>query len=150
MKEKIIEALKNVYDPEIPINVYDLGLIYDIAIKDKNVHILMSLTSPTCPTADLIVEMVKDEIKEIDEVENVEVEITYEPLWTPDKLNPEIREELGLGNQFDSADDIKLENNKVEKICFNCGITDKEFPIIDCFFKGSKTTICSKCLFKFN
>lgn len=149
MKQKIIDALKNVYDPEIPINVYDLGLIYEINVdKKNNVDILMSLTSPTCPTADLIKEMIKDEIEEIKGVGNVKIELTFEPAWTPERVNADIREELGLSNF--GSDEIKVEKKKVEKICFNCGITDDKYPIIDCFFKGAKTTICSKCLVKLN
>ena len=165
-KEDIIEVLKDVYDPEIPINIYDLGLIYDISIsQDNNVKILMTLTSPTCPIADYIKDMVVDAISSIEGVSSVDVEVTFDPIWTPDKVSEEVREELGFESKetemnnvdslFSSEDNEKKIEDKEEKkenvfVCFNCGISDEKRPIVQCYYKGEKTYICSKCLGKFS
>lgn len=153
LKEKIIEKLREVYDPEIPVNVYDLGLIYDIKIiGNSDVKIIMTLTSPACPTADFMVDMIHDGVDELVEVNSVEVELTFEPLWSPERVSVEIREELGLGSN-DDLDSMKVttkpELKYDEKICFNCGIAESKMPILDTYYKGQKTTICSKCLIKF-
>lgn len=96
-KEAVIEALKEVYDPEIPFNVVDLGLIYGVDIEGKKVRIRMTLTAVGCPLSYFLVEMVKDIVKEkIPEVEEVEVELVFDPPWTPDRMNPEARKLLGL------------------------------------------------------
>lgn len=96
-KDKILEALKEVYDPEIPFNIVDLGLIYDIDIQGGNVKVTMTLTAPGCPMSYFIVEMVKAQIKEkVPEVKNVEVEIVFDPPWTPDRMSPEARKLLGI------------------------------------------------------
>ncbi len=90
--EDIIEATKTVYDPEIPINIYDLGLIYDINQKDNgDVHIDMSLTAPGCPVAEILPQQVADAVGAIDGVGNVEVEVVWEPAWTIDRLSDEAR-----------------------------------------------------------
>jgi len=156
LKKTIIDNLKEVYDPEIPVNIYDLGLIYEINIKDsKNVNILMSLTSPTCPTAEYIQTMVEDAVKEVEGVKNVEVELTFEPIWTPDRISKDAKEELGLvENSENNSEILNLFNSKKqeikEKICFNCAKTDKVLPILSCVYKNEETFICSKCLMKFN
>ena len=154
LKKQIIDNLKEVYDPEIPINVYDLGLIYDVTVKkNAHVHILMSLTSPTCPTAEYIQTMVEDAAKSIEGVNSVEVELTFEPPWTPDRVSLEAKEELGLElpsdnnalkNTFSHNDESILEH-----LCFNCGVSNDKFPIISCFYKGEKNSICTRCLGKF-
>ena len=91
-KEDIIEATKTVYDPEIPINIYDLGLIYDINQKDNgDVHIDMSLTAPGCPVAEILPQQVADAVGAIDGVGQVEVEVVWEPVWTIDRLSDEAR-----------------------------------------------------------
>ncbi|MEZ0345727.1 MAG: iron-sulfur cluster assembly protein [Infirmifilum sp.] len=96
-KEAVIEALKDVYDPEIPFNVVDLGLIYGVEIEGKKVKIRMTLTAVGCPLSYFLVDMVRDTVKEkIPEVEDVEVELVFDPPWTPDRMNPEARKLLGL------------------------------------------------------
>lgn len=96
-KEKILEALKEVYDPEIPFNIVDLGLVYDIYVKDGDVKVKMGLTAPSCPMSYFLIEMVKAQIREnIPEVKNVEVEIVLDPPWTPERMSPEARKLLGI------------------------------------------------------
>ena len=85
-KDSIINILKEIYDPEIPINIYDLGLIYQIDVKDGDVYILMTLTFPGCPMGNLLVETVKDRVKKLEGVSSVKVELTFDPRWTPEML----------------------------------------------------------------
>ena len=92
----IIEALKTIFDPEIPVNVYDLGLIYEIEVEQRKVRILMTLTSPTCPVAESLPEEVMEKIQAIKGVEAVEVNLTFDPPWSQDNLSDEARLELGL------------------------------------------------------
>jgi FeS assembly SUF system protein len=97
MKEKIIQAIKKVYDPEIPVDVFELGLIYDITILPANdVHILMTLTSPSCPSAEEIPGEIKQRVLEIEEIGEVEVELTFIPPYTADMMSEEARLELGF------------------------------------------------------
>lgn len=97
LEEKIITELKQVYDPEIPVNIYDIGLIYDINIDDEfNVKIVMTLTSPNCPVAEALPEEVRESIKNIDGVKDVEVELTFEPPWSQDMLSDAAKLDLGL------------------------------------------------------
>lgn len=97
LKEKIIEKLQDVYDPEISVNIYDLGLIYDIDIHDDElVHIKMTLTSPGCPVGPLIEKMVKLSVSKIPEVKKVEVELVFEPPWSDEYLSEAAKLELGL------------------------------------------------------
>ncbi len=99
LKEAIIEQLREVYDPEIPINVYDLGLIYEITIKENNdVYAVMSLTSPTCPTADYLQMIIREAIEGTPGVNEVELVLTFEPKWTPERVSQEAKEELGLAS----------------------------------------------------
>ncbi len=95
-KRKIIEALKTVYDPEIPVNVWDLGLVYDIQISDDgDIKVVMTLTAPGCPIANMIVLQAEDAIrKALPEARNVEVELTFDPPWDPRRVTPEGRELL--------------------------------------------------------
>jgi FeS assembly SUF system protein len=94
-RDEIIEVLKTVYDPEIPVNIVDLGLIYGIEIDDKGkVHILMTLTAPGCPIGDTIAFEIKDKLLQIEGVSDVEVEITFDPPWTLDRITEEGREVL--------------------------------------------------------
>lgn len=96
-KEQIISVLRNIYDPEIPVNIYDLGLIYDIDIdKDNNVSVLMTVTAPNCPVADILPEEVRQAILSLEGAGAVNVQITFDPPWSPDKLSEEARLELGL------------------------------------------------------
>lgn len=154
IKNKIIDNLREVYDPEIPINVYDLGLIYEITMRENNnAHILMTLTSPACPTGDYIREMVEDAVKNVDEVNSVEVEITFEPLWSPDKITPEAKEELGFGDE--NNEDLAVKNvfgtkkEDEEKICFKCSASSNNVPLLKCFYKGEDVNLCPKCMVKF-
>lgn len=94
-KEDIIEILKTVYDPEIPVNIVDLGLIYGIEITENGkVNILMTLTAPGCPIGDTIAYEIKDKLMQIDGITDVDVEITFEPPWTLDRITEEGREVL--------------------------------------------------------
>ena len=97
LNEKIIRAIKTVYDPEIPVDVYELGLIYEIDIKDnKDVQVLMTLTSPSCPAAESIPSDVKNRIEMIKEINDVDVEITFDPPYTSDLMSEEAKLELGF------------------------------------------------------
>ena len=97
LNDKIIRAIKTVYDPEIPVDVYELGLIYEIDIKDnKDVHVLMTLTSPSCPAAESIPSDVKNRIEMIKEINDVDVEITFAPPYTSDLMSEEAKLELGF------------------------------------------------------
>jgi len=95
-EEKIVEILKTVYDPEIPVNIYDLGLIYRIEAHDGNVEIDMTLTAPNCPMSDFITEDVKMKVEAIEGVKTVVVNLVFEPEWTRDKMSDEAKLELGL------------------------------------------------------
>ena len=97
LKEEIIRAIKTVHDPEIPVDVYELGLIYDIQILPiNNVHILITLTSPACPAAESIPKDIKDRVEMIKEINDVEVEITFDPPYTTDLMSEEAKLELGF------------------------------------------------------
>ena len=97
LKEKVVQALKMVYDPEIPVDVYELGLIYEINIFPiNNVFILMTLTSPACPAAEMIPGDVEAKVKSIPEVNDVTVEITFDPPYTQDMMSEVAKLELGL------------------------------------------------------
>ncbi len=95
-KDKVIAALRKVYDPEIPINIVDLGLIYEIKVDDGDIYIKMTLTTPGCPVWKLIVKQVKETVQTVEGVKNVEVDLVWDPPWTPDMISPELKEELGL------------------------------------------------------
>ncbi len=95
--EKILQVIKTIYDPEIPVDIYELGLIYDIFINEGNdVKILMTLTSPNCPVAETLPVEVEEKVKSLDAVNDVEVEITFEPPWTQDLMSDEAKLELGM------------------------------------------------------
>jgi len=94
LKEEVIKKLKEVYDPEIPVDIYNLGLVYGIEINGNNVHILMTLTAPGCPLANVLPQEVKEKLSEIPGIGNVEVEITWEPAWTPEMITEEGKEKL--------------------------------------------------------
>lgn len=95
LKAEIIEVLRTVEDPEIPVNIYDLGLVYDITIKDENVvFVIMTLTAPACPVAGQIVMDVQQKISEIESVSDVHVDLTFEPPWTMDMMSEEAKLEL--------------------------------------------------------
>lgn len=95
--EKIVAVLKTIYDPEIPVDIYELGLIYDVFVnEDKDVKILMTLTSPNCPVAETLPVEVEEKVKSLDLVKDAEVEITFDPPWTQDLMSEEAKLELGL------------------------------------------------------
>ena len=97
LKDKIVRAIKTVFDPEIPVDVYELGLIYDIQINsDNNVHIIMTLTSPNCPAAETIPADVKNRVEMIKEINEVEVEITFDPPYSQELMSEEAKLELGF------------------------------------------------------
>ncbi|NLZ73432.1 MAG: DUF59 domain-containing protein [Bacteroidales bacterium] len=97
MEEKIVNRLKTVFDPEIPVNVYDLGLIYKIDVKENNeVDIEMTLTTPHCPAADFILEDVKQKVESIEGIEKVNISLTFEPIWNKDMMSEEALLELGF------------------------------------------------------
>ncbi len=97
LEGKIVEALKNVYDPEIPVNIYDLGLIYEIDVDDdKNVNIEMTLTAPNCPMVDDMLSDVYVKVGAVSEVKKVDVKLTFDPPWDQSMLSDEAKLELGL------------------------------------------------------
>ncbi len=97
LKEKVVQAIKLVYDPEIPIDVYELGLIYEITVYPvNNVYVLMTLTSPNCPSAEYIPTEIKDKIQQIQDINNVEVEITFDPPYSQDMMSEAAKLELGF------------------------------------------------------
>ncbi|MDR1371154.1 MAG: iron-sulfur cluster assembly protein [Dysgonamonadaceae bacterium] len=97
LEEKIVKMLKTVYDPEIPVNVYDLGLIYGVDI-DENQHVVitMTLTAPGCPVADFIVEDVRMKVESVEGVKSVEINLVFEPAWNKDMMSEEAKFELGF------------------------------------------------------
>lgn len=95
--EKIVGVLKTIYDPEIPVDIYELGLIYDVFVnEDYDVKILMTLTTPNCPVAETLPVEVEEKVKSLDILKDVEVEITFDPPWTQDLMSEEAKLELGL------------------------------------------------------
>tara|TARA_B100000700_G_scaffold304134_1_gene376445 strand:- start:37 stop:348 length:312 start_codon:yes stop_codon:yes gene_type:complete len=97
LNDMIIDKLKQVYDPEIPISIYDLGLIYNVDIKENNnVDILMTLTTPHCPVAQDLPKQIEDEVAKLEEVNIVRVGITWDPPWTQDMISESGKLELGL------------------------------------------------------
>lgn len=97
LESEIASVLKTIYDPEIPVNIFDLGLIYEINIDEQfNVEIVMTMTAPNCPMADDLVQEVHEKIKAIEGINQVQVKLTFEPQWTKDMMSEEALLELGL------------------------------------------------------
>ena len=95
--EKIVERICQIYDPEIPVNIYELGLIYDVFLnEDNDVKILMTLTTPNCPVAESLPQEVKDKVASIEGVKSAEVEMTFDPPWSRDLMSEEAKLELGF------------------------------------------------------
>ena len=95
--EKIIKVLKTIFDPEIPVDIYELGLIYDVFVnEDFDAKVLMTLTSPNCPVAESLPAEVEEKVKSIKGINQVEVEMTFDPPWTKDLMNEEAKLELGF------------------------------------------------------
>ena len=96
-EERIVFVLKNIYDPEVPVNIYDLGLIYEVkSDEDGNVRILMTLTSPNCPVAESLPAQVREEVSFLKEVKEIDLELTFEPPWSQDMISEEAKLELGF------------------------------------------------------
>ena len=96
LKEKVVAEIKKIYDPEIPVNIYELGLIYDISVNDKNINVKMTLTSPNCPVAESLPKEVKDSIMEIKEVNKVDLELVGDPPWDKSMMSESAKLELNL------------------------------------------------------
>ena len=95
--EKVVTVLKTIYDPEIPVDIYELGLIYDVFVnEDRDVKILMTLTTPNCPVAETLPVEVEEKVKSLNEINEAEVEITFDPPWTQDLMSEEAKLELGF------------------------------------------------------
>ena len=96
IKDKIIEEIKKIYDPELPVNIYDLGLIYDVQVNQKKAKIKMTLTTPNCPVAESLPKEVKDSILEIKEVSKVDLDLVWEPPWDKSMMSEAAKLELNL------------------------------------------------------
>ena len=96
LKEKVITEIKKIYDPELPVNIYELGLIYDIKIKDKDVQVKMTLTTPNCPVAESLPKEVKDSIMELKEVNKVDLDLVWDPPWDKSMMSEAAKLELNL------------------------------------------------------
>ena len=97
LKEAVIQQLRDVYDPEIPVSIFEMGLIYEVKISDENhVHILMTLTAPNCPVAEMLPQEVKEKVLTVPGVKSADVEITFEPEWDQDMMSDEAKLELGM------------------------------------------------------
>ena len=96
IEERIIEALKTVYDPEIPVNIVDLGLIYDLKIEDSIVQVKMTLTTPACPVAQSFPQMVQDKILEVPGISTVSVDLVWDPPWTKERMSEVAKLQLNL------------------------------------------------------
>ena len=95
-EEVVTEALKEVYDPELHYNIVDIGLVYDVDVKDGDVHVLMTLTTPACPIGPMIIEQIQEMLGIMPGVKDVDVEITFDPMWSPDMMSDEAKVGLGL------------------------------------------------------
>jgi FeS assembly SUF system protein len=97
LRDDVVEVLKTVYDPEIPVNIYEMGLVYEITVDDDaNVHILMTLTSPMCPVAESLPPEVEEKVSAIDGVAKATVEVTWDPPWDPEMMSEAAKLELGM------------------------------------------------------
>ena len=96
LKEKVINAIKKVFDPEIPVNIYELGLIYDVKVKDETAKIIMTLTSPNCPVAESLPQEVKDSAMQVEGIESVDLDLVFEPPWEKSMMSEAAKLELNL------------------------------------------------------
>ena len=96
LKNKIIEEIKKIYDPEIPVNIYELGLIYDIKIEGRNAVIKMTLTTPNCPVAESLPKEVKEGAMQVEEIDDVDLQLVWDPPWTKDMMSDAAKLELNL------------------------------------------------------
>lgn len=97
LRERVIQVMQNVYDPEIPVNIYELGMIYDVAIDDEaNVTVTMTLTSPACPVAESLPHEVEVQIESLEEVRSARINLVWEPPWTPERMSEAAKLQLGM------------------------------------------------------
>ena len=96
IKDKIIEEIKKIYDPELPVNIYDLGLIYDVQVNQKKAKIKMTLTTPNCPVAESLPKEVKEGAMQVEGIEEVDLELVWDPPWTKDMMSEAAKLELNL------------------------------------------------------
>ena len=96
LKDKIIEEIRKIYDPELPVNIYDLGLIYDIKIEGRKAEIKMTLTTPNCPVAESLPKEVKDSVMQIDEIEKVDLDLVWDPPWNKSMMSEAAKLELNI------------------------------------------------------
>ncbi len=110
LRSKVIGSLKNIYDPEIPINIWDLGLVYEVKVSDGMVYIKMTLTSPMCPIAYAIVQQVTDAISKIEGVKDVKVDLVFDPPWDPTKMTEEGRKLFKKIYGYDIVEDFRRQS----------------------------------------
>ena len=96
LREQVIAEIRKIYDPEIPVNIYELGLIYDVKVKDDSAKIIMTLTSPNCPVAESLPKEVKDSAMQVEGVEKVDLDLVFEPVWNKDMMSEAAKLELNL------------------------------------------------------
>ena len=96
LKEKIIDEIKKIYDPELPVNIYDLGLIYDVKVEENKAKIKMTLTTPNCPVAESLPKEVKEGAMQVEGIEDVELELVWDPPWSKDMMSDAAKLELNL------------------------------------------------------
>ena len=96
VKDKIIAEIKKIYDPELPVNIYELGLIYDVKVDDKKAKIKMTLTTPNCPVAESLLKEVKDSAMQVKGIEDVDLELVWDPPWNKDMMSDAAKLELNL------------------------------------------------------
>jgi len=96
VKNKIIDEIRKIYDPELPVNIYELGLIYDIKVIGKKAEIKMTLTTPNCPVAESLPKEVKESVMQVEEIDDVDLELVWDPPWTKDMMSDAARLELNL------------------------------------------------------
>jgi len=96
LREQVIAEIRKIYDPEIPVNIYELGLIYDVKVKEDTVKIIMTLTSPNCPVAESLPKDVKDSAMQVEGIEKVDLDLVFEPVWNKDMMSEAAKLELNL------------------------------------------------------
>jgi len=96
LKEKVIEEIRKIYDPELPVNIYELGLIYDVQVENNNAKIKMTLTTPNCPVAESLPKEVKDGAMQVEGIENVDLELVWDPPWNKEMMSEAAKLELNL------------------------------------------------------
>jgi len=96
LREQVIAEIRKIYDPEIPVNIYELGLIYDVKVEEGAVKIIMTLTSPNCPVAESLPQDVKDSAMQVEGIEKVDLDLVFEPVWNKDMMSEAAKLELNL------------------------------------------------------